>query len=403
MATYTKNTWNDGDIITADKLNNLENGILSIVDTVNTTNTSINDISNNVDTLTDTVNNINETVNTVNEQVSNLNLENITEILTDATESINENRAVINTNAQDISNIKARINRLENHVMLFSEYSDMAIIDSISDTSAITSDKKLVLSNLNIDNTNGDIWNVSGKGIVLTGCDSESVAIRLSSSEDVIMSDNHSTGELAKSISNAAVSINTNETVMIKDYTSSQLGYNGLEIGLNNTAPKKITIKNCDFTGDLSNNAISIFATADNCVVTIENCHFTKVSNVLRLSNRTNANNVKVNFVNCSWDHLDSNTELKSVVICQDYTSASQAETISANRFGSNKIEITFTHCTGEDGNIITLPEDGSWAGTGEGKLVYVYANKWANEESGKIPYADYFEMFPDIGVDTNL
>lgn len=403
MVSYTKNTWNDGDIITADKLNNLENGILSIVDGVNTTNTSINDISNNVDTITDTINDINETVNTVNEQVSNLNLENITEILTDATESISENRAVINTNAQDISNIKARINRLENHVMLFSEYSDMSIIDSAPDTSAITSDKKLVLSNLNINNTNGDIWNVSGKGIVLTGCDSDSVAIRLNSSEDVIISDNHSVGELAKSISNAAVSIDTNETVMIKDCTSSQLGYNGIEIGLNNTAPKKVTIRNCDFTGNLSNNAISIFATADNAIITIENCHFSSVSNVLRLSNRTNANNVKVNFINCSWDHLDSDTEWKSVVICQDYTSASQAETISANRFGNNKIEINFINCTGENGSITALPADGSWAGTGEGKLIYVYANKWANEESGKVPYADYFEMFPDIGVDTSL
>lgn len=399
MAIYNKNTWSTGDIITADKLNNVENGILSIADSVNTANTSINDISNNVDNLTDTVNTINETVNTINEQVGNLNLENITETLTDATESINENRAVINANAQDISSIKARIDILENHVMLFSKYGDVAIVDHVDNTTNITSDKKLILSNLAIDNANGDIWNVSGKGVVVTGCDSESVAIRLNSSGDVTMSDNHSTGELAKSISNAAVSIDTNETVTITDCTSAQLGYNGLEIGLNNTAPKKITIKNCDFTGDLSNNAISIFATADDCVVTIENCHFTKVSNVLRLSNRTNANNVKVNFVNCTWDHLDSDTAWKGVVICQDYTSTSQAETISANRFGSNKIEITFTYCTGEDGNIITLPEDGSWAGTGEGKLVYVYANKWANEESGKVPYADYFEMFPDIGA----
>lgn len=397
MATYNKNTWSTGDIITADRLNNVENGILSIVDSVNTTNTSINDISNNVDNLTDTVNTINENVNTINEQVGNLNLENITETLTDATESINENRAVINANAQDISSIKARIDILENHVTLLSKYGDVAIVDHVDNTTNITSDKKLILSNLAIDNANGDIWNVSGKGVVITGCDSESVAIRLNSSADVTMSDNHSTGELAKSISNAAVSIDTNETVTITDCTSAQLGYNGLEIGLNNTAPKKITIKNCDFTGDLSNNAISIFATADDCVVTIENCHFTKVSNVLRLSNRTNANNVTVNFVNCTWDHLDSNTDWKGVVICQDYTSASKAETIEANRFGNNKIAISFTDCVGENGTPVTLAEDGSYAVTGDNCLVYVYCNKWDNETAGKVPYTDMAEMFPIV------
>lgn len=399
MATYSKNTWNTGDLITADKLNNVENGILSIVDTVNTTNTSINDISNNVGTLTDTVNTINETVNNVNEQVSNLNLENITETLTNATASINENRVAINAFAQDISSIKARINRLENHVMLFSKYGDVAIVDYVDNTTNITSDKKLLLSNLDIDNTNGDIWNVTGKGVVITGCDSESVAIRLNSSADVTMSDNHSTGELAKSISNAAVSIDTNETVTITDCTSAQLGYNGLEIGLNNTAPKKITIKNCEFTGDLSNNAISIFATADDCVVTIENCHFTKVSNVLRLSNRTNANNVIVNFVNCTWDHLDSDTAWKGVVICQDYTSASKAETIEANRFGNNKIAISFTDCVGENGTPVTLAEDGSYCVTGDNCLVYVYCNKWDNETAGKVPYTDMAEMFPIVAA----
>lgn len=395
MAIYNKNTWNNGDLITADKLNNLEDGILSIVNTVNTANTSINDISNNVDTLTDTIDTINETVNNVNEQVSNLSLENITETLNNATESINENRVVINTYTQDISNIKARINILENHVMLLSQYGDVAIVDHVANTTNITSDKKLVLSNLALDNTNGNIWDINGDGVIVQGCDIESIAIRLNSSNEVTMSDNHSTGELEKSISNAAVSINTNETVMIKDCTSAQLGYNGLEIGLNNTAPKNVTIQNCDFTGDLSNNAISIFATADNAIITIENCHFSSVSNVLRLSNRTNANNVTVNFVNCTWDHLDSDIAWKGVVICQDYTSASRAETIEANRFGNNKIAISFTDCVGENNTPVTLAEDGSSYVTGDNCLVYVYCNKWDNETTGKVPYTDMPEMFP--------
>src|SRR5574344_2302709 len=195
MAIYNKNTWNNGDLITADKLNNLEDGILSIVNTVNTANTSINDISNNVDTLTDTIDTINETVNNVNEQVSNLSLENITETLNNATESINEHRVVINTYTQDISNIKARINRLENHVMLLSQYGDVAIVDHVANTTNITSDKKLVLSNLALDNTNGNIWDINGDGVIVQECDTESIAIRLNSSNEVTLSDNHSTGD----------------------------------------------------------------------------------------------------------------------------------------------------------------------------------------------------------------
>lgn len=403
MATYNKNVWHTGDIITEDKMNNLEDGIETIVTSVNTANTAINDVANSITTLTDTVNTINENVATINEQVGNINLEDITETLTAATESIRDNREVIDANAQAIAAINTRINRLENHVALFSTYSDTAIIDDTEGYTSVESDKKLVLTNLNISSEESPIWTIQGKSVALQGSTADSTAIRVTAAEDIVISDNTISGELDAETSHAMVSIDTNETVIVKNCTSSLLGYNGLEIGLNNTAPKRIIIKDCEFNGELSNNAISIFATANNAVVDIINCHFTKVSNVLRISNRTNATGVKINFTNCTWDHLGDNLEYKAVVLCQDYTSASQAETISTNRFGNNKIEIIFNNCTGEDGNTLTLPEDGSWAGTGEGKLVYVFANKWANEERGKVPFADYSEMFPDVGVNNNL
>lgn len=403
MATYNKNVWHTGDIITEGKMNNLEDGIETIVTSVNTANTAIADVADSITTLTDTVNTINENVATINEQVGNINLENITETLTAATESIRDNREVIDANAQAIADINTRISRLENHVALFSAYSDTAIIDDTEGYTSVESDKKLVLTNLNISSAESPIWTIQGKSVALQGSTADSTAIRVTAAEDIVISDNTISGELSTEVSNAMVSVDTNETVVVKNCTSSLLGYNGLEIGLNNTAPKRIIIKDCEFTGEFSNNAISIFATANNCVVDIINCHFTKVSNVLRISNRTNATGVKINFTNCTWDHLEDNLEYKAVVLCQDYTSTSQAETISANRFGNNKVEINFNNCTGEDGNIITLPEDSSWAGTGEGKLIYVFANKWANEERGKVPYAEYSEMFPDIGVNNNL
>lgn len=399
MTTYTKNVWNKGDIITASKLNNIEDGIVSIVDGVNTANAAINDVADTIGTLTDSVTTINENVTTLSGKVDSINLENITDTLSAATDSIRDNREVIDSNAQAIAEINTRINRLENHVALFNTYSNMAIIDDTEGYTSIDSDKQLVLTDLNINNADSDIWTIRGKSVVLQGSGADSTAIRITAAEDITVINNNISGTLARETSHAMVSIDTNETVVVKNCSSSLLGYNGLEIGLNNTAPKRIIIKDCEFGGELSNNAISIFATANNCVVTIENCHFTSVSNVLRLSNRTNASNVTINFVNCTWDHLDSNTEIKGVVICQDYTSASKAETIEANRFGNNKIAISFTDCVGENNTPVTLAEDDSSYVTGDNCLVYVYCDKWDNEAAGKVPYTDAPEMFPIVAV----
>lgn len=167
MTTYTKNVWNKGDIITAAKLNNIEDGIVSIVNGVNTANTAINDVADNVNTLTDTVNTINENVAAIDEQVGNINLENITGALTAATESIRDNREVINSNAQAIAEINTRINRLENHISMFNTYSNMSIIDDTEGYTSIDSDKQLVLTDLNINNADSDIWTIRGKSVVL--------------------------------------------------------------------------------------------------------------------------------------------------------------------------------------------------------------------------------------------
>lgn len=399
MATYTKNVWNKGDIITASKLNNIEDGIVSIVDGVNTANAAINDVADTISTLTDTVTTINENVTTLSEKVDSINLENITDALNAASSNIIDNREVIDSNAQAIAEISARISRLENHVAVFNTYSNMAIIDDTEGYTSIDSDKQLVLTDLNINNADSDIWTIRGKSVVLQGSGADSTAIRIAAAEDITVINNNISGTLAKETSHAIVSIDTNETVVVKNCSSSLYGYNGLEIGLNNTAPKRIIIQDCEFGGELTNNAISIFATADNATIDIINCHFSSVSNVLRLSNRTNANNVTVRFVNCSWDQLDSDTETKGVVICQDYTSASKAEAIEANRFGNNKIAISFTDCVGENNTPVTLAEDGSSYTTGDNCLVYVYCNKWDNGAPGKVPYTDAPEMFPIVAV----
>ena len=404
MATYNKNVWHTGDVITEEKMNNLENGIETIVTSVNIANTSIADVGDGVTALSETVNSIQTDVSTISEQVSNIHLEDITEALNTAAGNIATNNELIVANQGSITNILTRLGLVEHILDMISEHSDTSVITTLpEDESTFVSDKKLILTDVILSDDTNSMWNLKGKAVILNNSNAENVTIRATADEEIVFTDNIINGTLPKSVSNAMLSINTDDEVVIKGCDIGQNGYNCVEIGLNDTAPKKVTIKNCNFTGTLSNNAISIFATADNAVVNIENCNFSSVSNVLRLSNRTNATGVKIRFTNCTWDHLEDDPEYKAVVICQDYTSASQAETIEANRFGSNKIEITFNNCTGEDGNIVTLPEDSSWAGTGEGKLVYVFANKWDNEERGKVPYADYFEMFPDIGVNNDL
>ena len=404
MATYNKNVWHTGDVITEEKMNNLENGIETIVTSVNIANTSIADVGDGVTALSETVNSIQTDVSTISEQVNNIRLEDITEALNTAAGNIATNNELIVANQSSITSILTRLGLVEHILDMISEHSDTSVITALpEDESTFVSDKKLILTDVILSDDTNSMWNLKGKAVILNNSNAENVTIRATADEEVVFTDNTINGTLPKSVSNAMLSINTDDEVVIKGCDIGQNGYNCVEIGLNDTAPKKVTIKNCNFTGTLSNNAISIFATADNAVVNIENCNFSSVSNVLRLSNRTNATGVKINFTNCTWDHLEDDPEYKAVVICQDYTSASQAETIEANRFGGNKIEINFNNCTGEDGNIITLPEDSSWAGTGEGRLIYVFANKWDNEERGKVPYADYFEMFPDIGVNNSL
>lgn len=399
MATYDKTVWNTGDVITASKLNNIENGILSIINGVNTIGTVINDICDNINDLSTIITTVNENTTTIVEQVSDIHLENITQLLDTAAENIQENRETINNNAESINIINERIDRLEHHLTLFNEYSDVAIIDTLPEEgTSITSNKKIIISDVDFGNSESPIWDINADSVILDGCRVIHSAIRISSNKAIAISDINIVGALPREVSNAMIRCDTNDEVYIDNTTVEQSGYNGVEIGCS-TAPKKITIKDCDFTGELVNHAISIFATANNCVVNIENCHFSNVSNVLRLSNRTNASGVKVNLRNCKWDHLDSDPNRKAVVICHDYTSADKAEVIESNRFGDGKIEVAMFNCIGEDGEVVTLPADSSWAGTGDGKLMYVYADQWDDETAGKVSYQDYFEMFPDIEV----
>ena len=199
---------------------------------------------------------------------------------------------------------------------------------------------------------------------------------------DVEIKGTEFSGEFPKSTSNAVVSLNSAEYVAIKDTTfdSTSSAYNAIEIGLTSTAttlPKSVLIENCKFEGDLSNNAILIFATQDNAVINLNNCTFENVSNPLRISNRTNAKNVTINVTNCKVNKWETATPYKGFLLCQDYTSATAEDAEANNLFGGNKITVNFINLVGPNGKVTTPSDISTVCGSAdENQIVYVYRDK---------------------------
>lgn len=141
---------------------------------------------------------------------------------------------------------------------------------------------------------------------------------------------------------NAMLPLAVNGEVLIKNSKFGQNGYNCIEIGLSTSVepPSKVTIEDCDFGGELTNNAILIFATKDNAIINIRRCHFASVSNVLRLSNRTGAKNVTVNIEDCVIEKWESNPKYAGFLLMQDYVSSSIEAFKELNPFGPDKLTI---------------------------------------------------------------
>ena len=209
---------------------------------------------------------------------------------------------------------------------------------------------------------------------------------------DVILNNINTTGELKKSTANTVFAINTNDYVRITQGDINQKSYNCIEIGLNNTEPKNIIIDGIDFNSDLSNNAILVFAHADNAVLTISNCHVKKCSNFLRLSNRTN-HKLTVNIVNCQIDAWDTNPKWAGFLCLQDYTSGDNEAALEAKLFASDKITINLTNVTGPNGKITTPEDMGLAFGSQdlEKQLGYVICGP----ELTTLPYTGNESMYP--------
>lgn len=308
-------------------------------------------------------------------------------------------RNSVRINETSINSIMNRLSLLSRRLEIAEDKADIKFVDDTTvDNAYINTDKNLIVSDLTMTSLVGSSWALIGSSVNVSNSTANSVSIATTAiNGDVAIDGLTTTGSITKSVSNAAIKVSTNENVVITNSNIGQSGYNSIEIGLVNSVPKSVLIKGCDFSGNLSNNAISIFALTDNTVVNIEDCHFASVSNVIRWSNRTNATGIVFNIKNCTWDKLEPNENYRSVFLLQDYTSANSDAVYSNNRFSADKLIINFLGCTGTDGELISLA-DGEDAterfGTGDGKLVYLYADK-----VGKISYQDHPEIYPIINV----
>lgn len=214
---------------------------------------------------------------------------------------------------------------------------------------------------------------IVAKSISLNQATAENAVLSaVASSGSISMQNFSNSGDLPKSTSNAAIKLNSNDTIIINKSNFSQTGYNSVEIGLNNTAPKSISIDGLDFTAPLSNNAILIFAHAKDAVINISNCHFADVSNALRLSNRLNVP-ATINIVNCTVDKWDSRDKWAGFLIMEDYTSKTAEDAIAAKRF--TNLTINFVNVKGPGGKLIKPDDVASICGTNNAaqQVIYVY------------------------------
>lgn len=162
----------------------------------------------------------------------------------------------------------------------------------------------------------------TGKSVDLKGATvTNDARVKVSAAEETRIIDTTITGEFKKSSGNTVVAVSDSETITFRNMNIDATLYNCIEIGLaGDKLAKNILFENCNFRGNFTNNAVSIFGTQAGAIVNFNNCYFEHVSNVLRLSNRTNTS-MTVNFTNCSCDYWDTTPKWAGMIICQDYTS----------------------------------------------------------------------------------
>ena len=351
------------------KLSGIKGSEIEIGDGVNDANGNQVDKTNKISSVLDT---IFKTIKTVRDNA--ISVEGDGKGVTVTSEEGNGTRKKVSLLTEKVSDNTVN----DGHIEIVNDSADgvyarmyyMSNIESVSGN--IDSNEKSVLSGDNVSLYNASVSN--------------NARLNIKAQEEVEMENVTFSGDFPKSTQNTMVSINGSEKVTLTNvkFNDNVKGYNGFEIGLSSDAlPKYVNIKDCDFGGTLTNNAILIFGTQDNAVINIENCHFGRISNALRISNKTNATNVTINVKNCSVDEWDVRKEWEGFMICEDYTSGTVALEQSNNLFASSKITVNFTNLT-HKGEKITADY--------EGQLCYVWYDNGNKKETdnNRIPTINF-------------
>ena len=101
------------------------------------------------------------------------------------------------------------------------------------------------------------------------------------------------------------IDISDAKNISITDTVISASGYNGLMLGQSNTLtnpPEEIIIENVDISGEITLASMSICSTTDNANVIIRNCNFGTAECPLRFRNATNAKHVNILIENCHFE-----------------------------------------------------------------------------------------------------
>ena len=229
------------------------------------------------------------------------------------------------------------------------------------------------------------VKSVVAKTIKADHLELDSARLALTAEGDVTLKGITTSGVLEKSVSNAAVSVESNDWVEVTDSEIGQRGYNSFEIGLKNSAPKHVVIEGVNFAGTLSNNAILIFAHQENAEILIKDCVFEECSNPLRISNRLNVP-ANITLENCSFKKWETNSpEYAGAILFQDYTSKTVKEAVEANRFAN--LTVTMKNCTAPDGSVIKPENVAEVLGTGANQIAYIFTKE------GVVPFSE--ERYP--------
>ena len=270
-----------------------------------------------------------------------------------------------------------RLTALEERVSQLSKTSiEPVTIETTEPTTLSDTTKDYVISGNVAATLSATGKSVDLKGVTVTN----DARVKVSAAEETRMIDTTITGEFKKSSGNTVVAISNSETITFRNMNIDATLYNCIEIGLSgDKLAKNILFENCNFRGNFTNNAVSIFGTQAGAIVNFNNCYFEHVSNVLRLSNRTNTS-MTVNFTNCSCDHWDTTPQWTGMIICQDYTSPLD-KVEENNLFAPEKIVINIYNFRMPNGEMMQpIAEEDMPLACGSqitGKqLFYVYTDK---------------------------